>query len=156
LFLAGGEEFSGNGIPLKPCYSLNLRRLILDDSGKNAYVFSRLCGIGIPIALRESHPGRDETQQEMALRTRRRRRVNDLAQNRVRFLVGDVIHPRPVEVLLKLFADYPLDGEVVAETSDGHTPYLVVRVQGLAEAVIVPVTKATAPAPELAPNPLVV
>jgi len=80
--------------------------------------------------------------------------VDDLAQNRVRFLAGDVIHPRPVEVLLKLFADYPIEGEVVAETSDGRTPFLLVRVRGLTEAVIVPVTKTTAP--ELAPNPLVV
>jgi hypothetical protein len=98
---------------------------------------------------------RDEmTHSRKALRTRRSRRVNDLAQHRVRFLVGDVIHPRPVEVLMELFAGYPLDGEVVAETSDGNTPFLVVRVPGLAEAVIVPVTKTTAP--ELAPNPLVV
>jgi hypothetical protein len=68
--------------------------------------------------------------------------------------VGDVIHPRPVEILMKLFADYSLDGEVVAETSDGHTPFFVIRVPGLAEAVIVRVTKTTAL--QLDPNHLVV
>ena len=80
--------------------------------------------------------------------------MNDLAQHRVRFLVGDVIHPRPVEILLKLFANYLLEGEVVAETSDGYKPFLVVRVPGLAEAVIVPVANTTAQ--ELAPDPVVV
>ncbi len=80
--------------------------------------------------------------------------MNDLAQSRVRFLVGDVIHPRPVEILMTLFADYPLDGEIVAKTSDGDTPFLVVRVPGLPEPVVVPVGKTTTQ--ESAPNPLVV
>ena len=55
---------------------------------------------------------------------------------------------------MQLFANYPLYGEVVAETSDGNTPFLVVRVPGLLEPIIVPVAKTTAPEP--ASNPLVV
>jgi hypothetical protein len=57
--------------------------------------------------------------------------------------VGDVVHPRPVQVLMELFQHLSLEGEVVASTSDGATPYLVVRVAGLVEAVIVPQDKAT-------------
>jgi hypothetical protein len=59
----------------------------------------------------------------------------------VRFGVGDVVHPRPVQVLLELFRQLCLEGEVVATTTDGQTPYAVVRVAGLSEAVIVPLAK---------------
>jgi len=60
----------------------------------------------------------------------------------VRFQVADVVHPRPVQVLTELFHRLSLEGEVVATTTDGATPYLVVRVPGLTEAVIVPTEKA--------------
>jgi hypothetical protein len=52
--------------------------------------------------------------------------------------VEDVVHPRPVQVLLELFRHLNLEGEVVAATTDGETQYLVVRVAGLEEPVIVP------------------
>jgi hypothetical protein len=67
--------------------------------------------------------------------------VDDLGNKSVRFQVGDVVHPRPVQVLTELFRDLSLEGEVVASTTDGETTYVVVRVAGLSEAVIVPLTK---------------
>jgi hypothetical protein len=67
--------------------------------------------------------------------------VDDLVNRTVRFRVGDVVHPRPVQVLLELFLQLSLEGEVVAATTDGRMPYLVVRVPGLSEAVIVPLGK---------------
>jgi serine/threonine protein kinase len=58
----------------------------------------------------------------------------------IRFLVGDVVHPRPMQVLTELFHHLSLEGEVVAATtSDSETSYLVVRVTGLADPIIVPV-----------------
>jgi hypothetical protein len=70
--------------------------------------------------------------------------VDELVNRTVRFQVADVVHPRPVQVLLELFQHLSLEGEVVASTSDGATPYLVVRVAGLADAVIVPLAKTSA------------
>jgi hypothetical protein len=67
--------------------------------------------------------------------------VDDLVNRTVRFRVGDVVHPRPVQVLLELFRQLCLEGEVVAATTDGSTPYLVVRVRGLSEPIIVPLGK---------------
>jgi hypothetical protein len=43
---------------------------------------------------------------------------------------------------MEIFRHLTLEGEVVAETTDGEVPYLVVRVPGLAEALIVPLGKA--------------
>ena len=70
--------------------------------------------------------------------------MDDLSHRSVRFRVGDVVHPRPVQVLLELFRHLSLEGEVVTTTTDGEAPYLVVRVAGLTEAVIVPRDKTTA------------
>jgi hypothetical protein len=42
---------------------------------------------------------------------------------------------------MELFCHLPLEGQVVASTTDGETAYLVVRVDGLSEAVIVPLAK---------------
>jgi hypothetical protein len=58
--------------------------------------------------------------------------------------VGDVVHPRPVQVLTELFRDLSLEGEVVASTTDGQTTYVVVRVADLPEPVIVPLAKTAA------------
>jgi hypothetical protein len=44
---------------------------------------------------------------------------------------------------MDLFRQLCLEGQVVAATTDGEMPYLVVRVAGLAEAVIVPTDKTT-------------
>jgi len=64
----------------------------------------------------------------------------------VNFLVRDVIHPHPVEVLVELFQDCPLQGDVIATTNDGResNTYLVVRVPNLSEPVIIPVRAARA------------
>ena len=69
--------------------------------------------------------------------------MDETPHRTVRFRVGDVVHPRPVQVLLELFRHLSLEGEVVTTTSDGELPYLVVRVAGLSEAVIVPQEKTT-------------
>jgi len=42
---------------------------------------------------------------------------------------------------MELFRHLPLEGEVVAFTSDGDTRYVVVRVPGLSEPVIVPLDR---------------
>jgi hypothetical protein len=67
--------------------------------------------------------------------------VDDRSNRTIRFRVGDVVHPRPVQVLLELFHQLSLEGEIVASTTDGDTSYLVVRVRGLSDAVIVPLAK---------------
>jgi hypothetical protein len=74
----------------------------------------------------------------------RREIVEDLVNRAVRFQVADIVHPRPVQVLLELFRHLSLEGEVVASTTDGATPYVVVRVAGLTDAVIVPLAKTSA------------
>jgi len=61
----------------------------------------------------------------------------------VHFLVRDIIHPRPVEVLYELYEKNCLHGEVIALTDDGREPegFMIVQVSGLTEPVIVPVCK---------------
>lgn len=66
--------------------------------------------------------------------------MDGVPQKTVRFRVGDVVHPRPMQVLTELFRHLSLEGRVVA-TTDGEMPYLVVRVTGLDEAVIIPLEK---------------
>jgi hypothetical protein len=60
---------------------------------------------------------------------------------KVRFLITDLIHPHPARALLEMFRDLDLEGEVEARTDDGEAPYLVVRVRGLREPVIVPLDR---------------
>jgi hypothetical protein len=69
--------------------------------------------------------------------------VEQSPQKTVRFRVGDVVHPRPVQVLLELFRHLNLEGEVVAATTDGEAQYVVVRVAGLSDVVIVPTERAS-------------
>jgi hypothetical protein len=59
----------------------------------------------------------------------------------VRFLVTDLVHPPPARVLMEMFQQLRLEGEVAAATSDGRTSFLVVRIAGLADPVIVPLDK---------------
>jgi hypothetical protein len=61
----------------------------------------------------------------------------------VHFLVRDIVHPRPVEVLYELYEKNSLQGEVIALTDDGQEPegFMVVHVPGLSEPVIVPAHK---------------
>jgi hypothetical protein len=70
--------------------------------------------------------------------------VDDLTNRTVCFQVGDVVHPRPVQVLTEQFRDLSQEGEVVTSTKDGETTYVVVRVAGLSEPVIVPLARTTA------------
>jgi hypothetical protein len=72
---------------------------------------------------------------------------------KVRFLITDLIHPHPARVLLELFRDHELEGAVEARTNDGEAPFLVVRVPGLKEAVIVPLDR-TRPAEAAACAPI--
>ncbi len=60
---------------------------------------------------------------------------------KVRFLVADLIHPHPARVLVEMFQNLDLEGEIAAATTDGEAPFLVVRVPGLSEPVIVPLDK---------------
>jgi hypothetical protein len=61
----------------------------------------------------------------------------------VQFLVSEIIHPCPAQVLQELFASTRLQGEVLTVTGDGRssTDYLVIRVHGVSEPVIVPSEK---------------
>jgi hypothetical protein len=67
--------------------------------------------------------------------------VENVPHRTVRFLISDVVHPHPAQVLAQLFCNLILEGEVVADTTDGESPYLLVRVRGLTEAVIIPFDK---------------
>jgi hypothetical protein len=75
------------------------------------------------------------------------RPVNNVPRQKVRFRITDLIHPHPARVLLELFRDLRLEGEVADQTNDGDTPFLVVRVDGLSETVIVPLDKTQPPEP---------
>ena len=69
----------------------------------------------------------------------------------VHFLARDIIHPRPAEVLYELYHKHSLQGEVIALTDDGREPdgFMVIRVRGLSEPVIVPTGRV-----ETGPEPL--
>jgi len=69
------------------------------------------------------------------------RPVIDESREKVRFRVADLIHPHPARVLLELFQELHLDGEIVEQTNDGAALFLIVRVPGLSESVIVPLDK---------------
>jgi len=58
----------------------------------------------------------------------------------VEFLIADIVHPEPSQVLSELYDNKPLSGEVIAVTDDGEKPrrLLVIKVSGLTEPVIVP------------------
>jgi hypothetical protein len=66
-----------------------------------------------------------------------------LVNSTVFFRLLDVHHPKPAEVMHQLNAHTCLQGEVLAVTNDGRSPdrYLVVRVDGLPDPVLVPVVK---------------
>lgn len=57
----------------------------------------------------------------------------------VHFLVRDIVHPHPASVMWDLYQSNCLQGEVLAETDDGRQEarFLVVKVRGLAEPVII-------------------
>lgn len=76
--------------------------------------------------------------------------MDEFLNNTVQFQVRDVIHPRPTEVLMELFRTLTLEGQVVAETTDGESDFLVVRVKGLKEALIIPLAR-IAPSRPLSP-----
>jgi hypothetical protein len=67
--------------------------------------------------------------------------VENVPTTKVRFLISSLVHPNPARVLLEMFEHLELEGEVAAETSDGAAPFLVIRIPGLSEPVIVPLDK---------------
>jgi hypothetical protein len=69
--------------------------------------------------------------------------METLVNSTVFFRVLDVHHPNPTEVMRELNAHTCLQGEVLAVTDDGRSPdrYLVVRVDGLPDPLLVPVVK---------------
>jgi hypothetical protein len=68
--------------------------------------------------------------------------MENAPQQTVQFLVADLVHPHPARVLMEMFQGLTLEGEVAARTTDGAAPYLVVRIAGLKDPVIVPLEKA--------------
>ena len=57
----------------------------------------------------------------------------------VEFQIKDIVHPDPVQVLSALYEQCQVHGEIVAVTNGGDEPcYLVIKVSGLNEPVIVP------------------
>ncbi len=71
--------------------------------------------------------------------------MDENSNSTVRFPVSAVVHPHPNRILAELFGDHELEGTVVAETTDGMKPFLLVRVNGLSDAVIVPQNKSSSP-----------
>ena len=63
---------------------------------------------------------------------------------KVRFRIEDVYHPNGAEVLWELYRGRFLQGELLAVTDDGREPgnFLVLRVQGIHEPVLLPADKA--------------
>jgi hypothetical protein len=70
--------------------------------------------------------------------------VNAMPPTRVKFRVEDVLHPSCPEVLWELFRGRYLQGELMAVTDDGRGPanFLVLKVQGIHEPVLLPAEKA--------------
>ena len=66
--------------------------------------------------------------------------MTELLESTVQFRVCDLVHPRQSEVLRELYGRTRLEGDVLAVTDDGlgAARYLVVRVPGVSEPVIVP------------------
>lgn len=63
----------------------------------------------------------------------------DACDDRVRFRIGDVFAPPAEEVLDSLFGGRILAGRIVGETMhDEGIPCVVVAIEGLVDAVIVP------------------
>jgi len=73
--------------------------------------------------------------------------MNQVIDSTVQFQVCDLVHPRLSEVLRELYGQNRLEGEVVAVTDDGlgTARYLVVRVRGVSEPVIVPESEVVSP-----------
>jgi hypothetical protein len=63
---------------------------------------------------------------------------------KVRFRIEDVYHPNGTEVLWELYRGRFLQGELLAVTDDGREPgnFLVLRVQGIQEPILLPAEKA--------------
>jgi hypothetical protein len=65
----------------------------------------------------------------------------------IRFPLHAAIHPSPLEILCQLYGHESLQGEVLARTQAGDEPeqFLVVKIAGLDEPVIVPARKVSLP-----------
>lgn len=64
--------------------------------------------------------------------------MDEMRNTTVRFPVAEVLHPRPAQVLMELFRLLFLEGTILAETTDGQETFLVVRVPGVSEPLIIP------------------
>jgi hypothetical protein len=78
--------------------------------------------------------------------------LNTYPHATVQFQIRDIIHPYPVQVLSQLYQQKRLCGEVIAVTTDGQQreTFLVVRVPGVDEPVIVPTQKTSPLSPDSA------
>lgn len=63
---------------------------------------------------------------------------------RIQFRIEDVLHPNGTAVLWELYRGHALHGELLAVTDDGREPgnFLVLRVPGVHEPVLLPAAKA--------------
>jgi hypothetical protein len=70
--------------------------------------------------------------------------VSSPPPTRVRFRIEDVLHPNGTAVLWELYRGQALHGELLAVTDDGREPgnFLVLRVPGVHEPVLLPAAKA--------------
>ena len=68
----------------------------------------------------------------------------DLVQRQVQFRLRDIYHPDPQAVVDELYGDSVLQGRVLDITqSDDGTRFAVVKVAGLAEALLIAVNRIT-------------
>ena len=65
----------------------------------------------------------------------------DFRNRLVNFRITDVYHPEPSELLMRMFGDTVLQGEVVEITGKPSDPdrYLVIHLRDLPDPVIVPI-----------------
>lgn len=63
-------------------------------------------------------------------------------KGKVQFWLQDATHPTAEELLRELFGGTVLEGEVIAHTDDGREAFLVVRVAGVEQPVLLPAHKA--------------
>jgi hypothetical protein len=84
-----------------------------------------------------------ETGQGMNVWRGERMIIMDLRDRWVHFRICDVYHPDPAQVLIDLHGDDVLSGKVVDLSDSGmqEAAFVVVEVEGVRQAVIVPVER---------------
>jgi hypothetical protein len=63
-------------------------------------------------------------------------------KGKVQFRLQDATHPTAEELLRELFGNTVLEGDFVTHTDDGREAFLVVRVAGVEQPVLLPARKA--------------